>query len=203
MKYNKILSISSSAVAILSLVTYSLFGYVECIQNIYIKDISLAVLGSALLLLVSSIVGYFIEKKHLQEEILSLTYEWNIATDIYYEIKDNGISLNSIVKLIDNSYRKLLLLHSKMRMYSRGLFKKDKELKNIICDLRPFAEYLTNFTVLLRHPNYNPQNISTEINTLLEKENALNERLSNWMKTSKFEMGEDFNINVPEENENV
>jgi hypothetical protein len=167
MKYNKILSISSSAVAILSLVTYSLFGYVECIQNIYIKDISLAVFGSALLLLVSSIVGYCIEKKHLQEEILSLTYEWNTATDIYYEIKDNGISLNSLVKLIDGSYHKLLLLQGKMRDYSRGLFIKNEELKNIIYDIRPFAEYLTALTVRLRHPNYNSQNVSSCCPTFL------------------------------------
>lgn len=203
MRYNKILSISASIVAVISLATYSIFGYVECIQNIYIKDISLAVFGSALLLLVSSIVGYFIEKKRLQDEILGLTYEWNTATDIYYEIKDNGISLNSIVKLLDNSYHKLLILHGKMREYSRGLFKKDKELNSIILDMRPYAEYLTTFAVRLRHPNYNTQNISTEINTLLEKENALNERFSNWMKTSKFKMGEIFNIEVPEENENV
>lgn len=201
MKYNRILSICSSVATLVSLLLYSIFGYIKCIQNAYIKDISLAVFGSALLLLVSSIVGYFIEKKRLQDDILNLSYEWNVATDIYYEIRENGISKNTVIKLTDNSYHKLFAAHNKMRQYWRGLFFKDDELYEIICDMRSHAEFLTNWSVRLRHPKYDVNNISSEINTLLKKEEKLNERISNWMNKTNFTMGEPFNIDVPEEKE--
>lgn len=201
MKYNRILSICSSVATLISLLLYSIFGYVKCIQNSYMKDISLAVFGSALLLLISSIVGYFIEKKRLQDDILSLTYDWNVATDIHYEIEENGISKNTVIKLIDNSYHKLMLLHHKMRDYHRGLPKKDDDLYKIISDMRPHAEYLTNLSVRIRHPRYDVSKILTEINVLLEKEEEMNNRISKWMDKSKFTKGEPFNIDVPEEKE--
>jgi len=201
MKYNRILSICSSVATLVSLLLYSIFGYIKCIQNAYMKDISLAIFGSALLLLVSSIVGYFIEKRRLQDDILNLSYEWNVATELYYENKDNGISINSTLKLLQISYDKLFAMHNKMRQYWRGLFFKDDELYEIICDMRSHAEFLTNWDVRLHHPQYDVKNIQSEINALLDKENTLNERISNWMKKSKFEMGEPFNIDVPEEKE--
>ena len=200
MKYNKTLTIISIAISLSSFAFYSVFGYIECIRNVFIKDISLAIFGSALVLLASSIAGYFIEKRHQQAEILALTYDWNIGTELCEDLSNNSIPKSSVMRVLHNSYEKIVSLHNKLAQYNRGLYIKDKEIKKIAFTIREYAESLTKFELyLIKNQNY--ENLTKKLMTIIEVEGFINESISNWMRKKKFEMGEPFNIDISEENE--
>ena len=101
MKIHKSTLLWTGVTAVAALILYSIFGYMECLKNQWIEDISLAIFGSALLMVVTSIIGYRIEKKELRWKIVqaaSILNPVNFARKITGKQKyriQNGITHQS------------------------------------------------------------------------------------------------------------
>ena len=82
MKVNKITLLSSSIAMIVTITLYSLCGYAECLKNVWVKDVSLACCGSAVLLIVTSIIGYATEKRRTQERIIKEAFSFFMTSGL-------------------------------------------------------------------------------------------------------------------------
>ena len=197
MKYNRIVLVYSIVIGVISLIAYSIFGYIECMLNFYIKDISLAVLGSASFVIVTSIIGYLLEKRRTTERIINAFCSFSIANFILEE----GLKLNqqSLARLANVSYNRNNTMYMALKEYYQGCFFKDEKLKEIINEeIIPYAQKIANFRVtvakIIEDPNNKSSNIEEKFNELWHTEQEISNHIDAWMVEKGFLLGKEFNI---------
>ncbi|MDE7167985.1 MAG: hypothetical protein K2O28_03955, partial [Clostridia bacterium] len=120
MKQQKIALIVSALTSIISLITYFISVFLQFTRNDILKDISLAILSSAVFVVVISWIGYFIEKKSLQRNILENS-SFEIGNFLLTELNsDNSMNRQIISRIIKSSRTCLLKLKSNLICYNKG-----------------------------------------------------------------------------------
>ena len=132
MKQNRIALISSIIASVVVLVGYTCFGYINCIQCDWLRDIFLALFGSSALVILTSIIGYNVEKMSCRKRIIEATCDFSFAYDIVTESENGTINKKAISKIVVYAKNKTKQLRRTIFEYYKGSFKKNKELKTFI-----------------------------------------------------------------------
>lgn len=194
MKTNKYILIFSVVTTILSLALY-LFFVLRCSNQIGI-DISIAIFGGSIITIFSSLISYFVDKRRLQDSIISnSTIEFSAELLL---VLDDDYTLNrrALIQAGFSTLHNLKVLQKELVDYLSGCFCKDKNLRNIInCDIRDYAQNLSRFYSDLVNPQVKIEEIKRKVTALIDEGDNLRDKLSDWMKKSKFILGEEFEIN--------
>ena len=159
----------------------------------WVKDVSLACCGSAVLLIVTSIIGYATEKRRTQERIIKEAFSFSMVDYILEE--GNKLSLNALARITRTSLNKFKSLHSELKEYYQGCIFKDKKLKQLINEeIIHYAEKAESFRVILANPESKPDKINAKFDELWKLERQTSEKIDKWMKDKSFVLGKEFNI---------
>lgn len=187
----------SIVISCIAIICYSIFGYVKCIMNLWLKDVALAICGSAILLIATSIVSYITEKRRIEERIVKASVSFSMTDYILEE--GTQLSIQSLAKITKISLTNLNSLYNELREYYQGCILKDEILKNLINnDIIPYAEKIENFRVLLSNPNCESEQVNIKFDDLWESEKTLNNKIDTWLKGKKFILGDEFKIEEQE-----
>ena len=190
MKTHKITLLWSGIIGVVAIIAYSVFWYVDCWKNEWIKDISLAAFGSALLLVVTSIIGYRVGKEELRTKIVQESDSFSFA-DVLLE-EGNQLSPKACARIMNIALNRLKNFYNIAIEYYQGCIFKDKNLQKLINDdIIPYAEQIANFKVKIAKPD---QRIQAEFDKLWEAERDLRDKIDKWMQDKDFILGKEFNI---------
>ena len=200
MRYNKIAFIISLTSTIIAFTCFGLFGYVEKYQNLFIKDIALALIGSGVFLIVTSIIGYFVEKKNMQILIMKSFCELGIGCELLIEgdNAENGqkkLNAKALSRLINSTKNKVSAFYLNCRMYYDGSFKKNEKMKILLNEnLRNYNYSLSMFEYYLssEHPENNV--LTKKFFEILQEDEELTNCIDKCLRELKFRFGESFNI---------
>ena len=199
MKTNKYILIFSVVTTILSLALY-LFFVLRCSNQIGI-DISIAIFGGSIIIIFSSLISYFVDKRRLQDSIISnSTIEFSAELLL---VLDDDYTLNrrALVQAVFSTLHNVEVLRKKLADYFTGCFCKDKKLKEFInVDLRDYTKNLSRCYFDLSNTEVNTEEIKSKVTALINEGDNLRDELSDWMKKSKFILGEEFEINKEQNN---
>ncbi len=193
MKQQKIALIVSALTSIISLITYFISVFLQFTRNDILKDISLAILSSAVFVVVISWIGYFIEKKSLQRNILENS-SFEIGNFLLTELNsDNSMNRQIISRIIKSSRTCLLKLKSNLICYNKGLFFENK-LFNDFVNNQAFEYYKNLYKLEDYISSANPKIdvINKHFDNLIKESDKLSTNLLSLMKQSKFELGKEF-----------
>lgn len=200
MKIHKSTLLWTGVTAVAALILYSIFGYMECLKNQWIADISLAIFGSALLLVVTSIIGYRIEKKELRWKIVQESDSFRMIDGILEE--GNQLSTQALARITNMSLNRLKNFYNIVSEYYQGCIVKDKDLKILINnEIIPYAERIANFQVKIAKPDQAKDVIQQAFNELWNTDSELRNKVDKWMHDKQFAMGKEFNIDKEKEQE--
>ncbi|MBE6667584.1 MAG: hypothetical protein E7607_04650 [Ruminococcaceae bacterium] len=153
----------------------------------------MAVLGSVVIVIVTSIIGYQLEKRKTPERIIHAYCLPSIADFVLEE--DKKLDHRASIRLTNISYNRNSILYRELKEYYQGSFLKDEKLQNLINEkIIPYAEKVKNFQVIVATPNNESNNITKKFNDLWNSEQELDKHIDEWMKNKGFLLGKEFNI---------
>ena len=140
MLYNKRTLIIAITVSVISLGVFLCFSICEKIYDDIIIQLSCGIFGSATLIFITSIVGYFVERDRVLHNIEQYYNSCNMSNIIYcnklYEKKENSFNFdakdyNAILTILLNN---IYLLKKELSIFRNGCCscKTKKVLKNLI-----------------------------------------------------------------------
>lgn len=195
MKQNRIALISSIITSVVVLVGYTCFGYINCIQSEWLSDIFLALFGSSALIILTSIIGYNVEKMSCRKRIIEATCDFSFAYDIVTESENGTINKKAISKIVVYAKNKTKQLRRTIFEYYKGSFKKNKELKTFInVKLYNYGYEVEKLSVYLSYDEAKIEIAKDKMFILLKEANDIVDNLFKWMETEKFPLGENFEI---------
>ena len=195
MKQNRIALISSIIASVVVLVGYTCFGYINCIQCDWLRDIFLALFGSSALVILTSIIGYNVEKMICRKRIIEATCDFSFAYDIVTESENGTINKKAISKIVVYAKNKTKQLRRTIFEYYKGSFKKNKELKTFInVKLYNYGYEVEKLSVYLSYEEAKIEIAKDKMFILLKEANDIVDNLFKWMETEKFPLGENFEI---------
>lgn len=195
MKQNRIALISSIITSVVVLVGYTCFVYINCIQSEWLSDIFLALFGSSALIILTSIIGYNVEKMSCRKRIIEATCDFSFAYDIVTESENGTINKKAISKIVVYAKNKTKQLRRTIFEYYKGSFKKNKELKTFInVKLYNYGYEVEKLSVYLSYEEAKIEIAKDKMFILLKEANDIVDNLFKWMETEKFPLGENFEI---------
>lgn len=176
-----------------SLAAYLCGAFICFYRNDILKDISLAVLSSAVFVVVLSAIGYKIEKNHTLDNIL-VNNTSGVNEFLTSEINsNNGFTRQAYARLIHLSLEQIMKLKSCLADYYCGCIRKDNNLKNLINDvLREYCKMLSDFEVYLFSPSPREEIISTKFTQLQNSGEKMYDSVIAWLEGTAVKIGADF-----------
>ena len=200
MRYNKIAFIISSLSTMIAFICFCLFGYIPKIQNLFIKDITLALIGSGFFLIVTSIIGYFVEKKNMQILIIKSFCELGMGSELIMEVDnaENGqkkLNAKALLRLTNSTKNKVSALYLNFRIYCEGSFGKNEKIKMLMNEnLHNYSYSLNKFELYLSSEHPKDKILTKKFLEILEEEEKLNNSIYKCLQELNFSFGESFNI---------
>ena len=197
MKYNKISLYGSSFVTILAFVCYFVFNC-EKIYCKYVIDISLALIGSGVFLIVTSVIGYFVEKRRAYYNIVRLYSDMGIEERLLSQWDSNGKHSYMYTKshLKDISLAELDKMSAfviQMQDYVQGCFIPSRKLKNTLNkDIRCHMSKVLDLKDYLIGNHVQEENIMEKLQNIIESEREIFALISEKLK---FKTHKDFETN--------
>ena len=197
MKYNKISLYGSSFVTILAFVCYFVF-HCEKIYCKYVIEISLALIGSGVFLIVTSVIGYFVEKRRAYYNIVRLYSDMGIEERLLSQWDSNGKHSYTYTKshLKDISLAELDKMSAfviQMQDYVQGCFIPSRKLKNTLNkDIRCHMSKVLDLKDYLIGNHVQEENIMEKLQNIIESEREIFALISEKLK---FKTHKDFETN--------
>lgn len=207
MKYNKIALVWSSVITAAFFVGYCVFGYCDALRCLFLKDISLALIGSGVFLIVTSVVGYFVEKQKSKLQIIKAFCDIDLSSRIIsvsdFNNNSNEVSYNALLQVLISELDRLCVLAIEIRTYNEGLLFNKTEWKPLLNE--SIQDYMLNLYKLKEYishsANCNEEVVSQRVQQLTEQESQVAMKINTWLdenkmnNNKKFTLGKNF---VPE-----
>ena len=197
MKYNKISLLGSSFVTTLAFVCYFVF-HCENTYCKYVIDISLALIGSGVFLIVTSVIGYFIEKRRAYYNLIRLYSDMGIEERLLSQWDSNGTHSYSYTRshLKEISLAELDKMSAfviQMQDYVQGRLIPSRKLKNILNkDIRCHLSKVSDLKDYLIGDHVQEENIEEKLQKIIESEREIFALI---YEKLKFKTHKDFDTN--------
>ena len=193
MKQNRIALISSIIASVVVLVGYTCFGYINCIQCDWLRDIFLALFGSSALIILTSIIGYKVEEFNCKRKMIEAMCDFSFSYEIIRESDNGTLNKKAIGEIVGYAQSKTDKLRIALVEYYQGIFKKNLELKKLINDRLYNYDYeVVKLSTYLSSEEAKIEVAHKKLFTLLKEANDITDELSKWMENEKFILGDNF-----------
>lgn len=193
MRQHKLALLIAIICTLVALSAYLCGAFICFYRNDILKDISLAVLSSAVFVVVLSAIGYKIEKNRTLNSIL-VNNTSGVNEFLTSEINsNNSFTRQAFARLIHLSLEQIMKLKSCLDDYYHGSIRKDKNLKVLINDvLREYCKMLSDFEVYIFSPSPKEEIISTKFTQLQNNGDKVYDSVIAWLKGTNVKIGESF-----------
>lgn len=195
MKQHKLALIISIITTALSLVGFLCSSLICFNENNILKDLCAAILSSSIFVIALSIIGYCVEKKHLQEKILTNNFFNGIDALLSVIGENYTITRQGVNIFIIDLMARTMGIRELLAEYYSGLFIKDNQLQDLInVTLRDFGKALSKLEQYNAYPSYKVEVVYFYISELITNHEKVTNLLDDWMKKKKFKMGKEFDF---------
>lgn len=195
MKQHKLALLVALICTFVSLAAYLCGACISFYRNDILKDISLAILSSAVFVVVLSAIGYRIERSRVLNDIL-LNNTSGVNDFLTSGISnDNSFTRQALTRIVHQSLDSTSKLKNSLVEYYCGSIRKDRNLQNLLnIELCEYAKELSYFEVYLFSPNPQEEIISSKFEKLKSNGEKMYDSVISWLEGTNIKIGEEFDL---------